>query len=131
MTVKSGKHGKVAIGSSDVNDIRNWKFDMSGNVKTYASSSTSGHQSTVDGNKAGTVSFELVFDQDEDIDNTLKVGDQVTLLLHQDSVRKYTVPVRIDSVGHELNIEDGEPPAVSVEAQTHGAWTYPDGTVST
>jgi len=131
MTVKSGKHGKIVIGASDLAEIRNWKFDKSANNKTYASSSTAGHQSTVDGNKSGSVSFDAILDPADPLEDRIKVGDQVTLELHYDDTRKWTVPVRIESMGDEVQIEEGEPPAVSVEATTHGAWTYPDGTAST
>ena len=131
MTVKGAKTGKIIIGSSDLAEVKNWKFGKSGNNKTYNSSSTAGHQKTVAGPKSGSVSFDLILDQDDAIEERIKVGDLVSLELYTDDTRNWIVPARIASVDDEVNIEEGEPPTVSVEADTHGAWTYPDGSVST
>jgi exosome complex RNA-binding protein Rrp4 len=125
MAVESGKTGKIVIGSSDVTDIKNWKFDRSSNVKTYASSSTAGYQKAVAANKSGTVSFEAVIDQSTSINSILNVGDLVTLKLYRNASKYWTVPCRIESMSDDVNIEEGEPPTVSVEASTHGTWTKP------
>jgi len=130
MTVASGKTGKITMGSSDFAEVRNWRFSKTANVKTYASSSTSGHQRTVKGMFSGTVSADLVLDPADTLEDRIKVGDQVTLLLYRDATKYFSVPCRISSMDDEVQIEEGEPPTVSFEAETHGAWTYPDDTVS-
>lgn len=131
MAVESGQFGKIAIGSSDLNDIRDWSFDMDPSNKLYSSSSTPSHKKTVPGVKAGKVNFNMYFDVEEDVHATIKGGDLVTLLLHTDATRKFTVPARIGPVRVNVAIEEGDPIEVSVEADTHGAWTYPNGDVST
>lgn len=130
MTVESGKNGKITMGSSDFAEVRNWRFNKTANVKTYASSSTGGHQKTVKGQFAGTISADLLLDPDDAIEERIKIGDQVTLELYRDTTKLYSVPCRINTVDDEVQIEEGEPPSVSFEAESHGAWTYPDDTVS-
>jgi len=127
---KSGKLGKVTMGASDFAHVRNWRFNMTSNNKKYASTSTGGHEKTTKGAFGGSVSFDLVLDHDDRIEERIKVGDQVTLLLYTDATNYYSVPVRIASMDNELQIEEGEPPGISVEADCHGAWTYPDSTLS-
>ena len=131
MAVESGKDGKIMIGGSDIGDIKNWKFTRNANNKSYASSRTAGHTKVVKGVKSGTVSFELVLDPDDPIEDRINEGDDVTLLLYRDASRYWSVPVRIESMDDSVNIEEGDPPTVSVEAQTNGAWTSPAGDTST
>lgn len=130
MTVKSAKHGLLTLGASDIAEVRNIRWTLNANVKSYASSTTGGHTKTVKGQFSGTISFDVVYDPDDPIEERLKPGDQVTLVAKFDANRNYSLPCRIESLENELNIEEGEPPTVSCEALTHGAWTYPDGTVS-
>lgn len=130
MTVIGSKDGKIVLGASDIAEVRNWRFAKNSNNKEWASSSTSGHMKNVGGMKSGTVTFDVVYDPDDPIEERMKPGDSVTLILHWENSRKYTVPCRIESMEDEVQIEEGEPPTVAVEAQTNGAWTYPDGTVS-
>jgi hypothetical protein len=127
---KSGKLGKITLGASDFAHVRNWRLNLTSNNKKYASSTTSGHENTTKGAFGGTVSFDLVLDHEDRIEERIKIGDQVTLLLLTDETNSYSVPVRIASMDNEVQIEEGEPPTVSVEADCHGPWTYPDGTAS-
>jgi|GEM_PF-3736877 len=130
MAVKSSKTGKITVGASDFAEIRNWRFSKTSNNKTYATSSTSGHQKTTKGMFGGTVSFDAVLEPEDALEDRIKVGDQVTLELYYDATRKWQVPVRISSMDDECQIEEGEPPTIAVESDCHGAWTYPDGTES-
>jgi hypothetical protein len=123
MTVESGKLGKIMIGASSLREIKNWKFDRSGNVKAYTTSSTSGYQKTVPGQFSGTVSFEMVVDPADPPESEINEGDSLTLLLYRNATKYYSVPIIIDSMSDDVNIEEGEPPTVSVEATTNGAWT--------
>jgi hypothetical protein len=127
---KSAKLGKITMGASDFAHVRNWKLNLTANVKKYATSTTAGHEATTKGAFGGTVSFDLVLDHDDRIEDRIKVGDQVTLLLYTDETKYYSVPCRISSMDNEVQIEEGEPPTIAVEADCHGAWTYPDGTLS-
>ena len=125
MAVESGKTGKIVISGSDVYEVKNWKLSRSGNTKTYASSSTAGYQRTVPGNFSGTISFEVVLDPSHPLEDQMDVGDQVSLLLYRNASKYWTVPCRISSMDDDVNIEEGEPPTISCEADTHGAWTNP------
>jgi hypothetical protein len=129
----AGKDGKIGIGASDFAGLRNVSFSMSANNKSYGSSSSGGHTRTVAGIKSGTLSFDIVLSTDQDIFDEIKIGDQVTIHMEETGVtssRSWTIPVRIDSMEEEIAVEESEPISVSCEAQTHGAWTYPDGTTS-
>lgn len=128
---KSGKLGKITIGSSDLAHVRNWRLNLTSNNKKYASSGTAGHERTTKGAFGGTVSFDLVLDHADRIEERIKVGDLATLQLYVDETNYFEVPARISSMDNEVQIEEGEPPTIAVEADCHGAWTYPDGTAST
>ena len=129
--LESGKFGKIIKDGTELCHIRNWTFNKTANVKTYFSSSTAGHQKSTCGPKAGTVNFGAYYDPANPIEDSLKIGDQVTLHLYISQTRFYQVPVTIDNMDDEVQIEDGEIPTVAIESQTNGAWTYPDGGVST
>jgi hypothetical protein len=127
---KSGKLGKITLGASDFAHVRNWRANFTSNNKKYASSSSSGHELTTKGAFGGTVSFDLVLDHTDRIEERIVIGDQVTLELYVDATNYFSCPCRISSMDNEVQIEEGEPPTVSVEADLHGAWTYPGGVVS-
>ena len=127
----SGKNGKVMVGGSALSSIRKWSAKLNSNNPKYASSATPGHKVSVAGVKEGTVSFEAVLDTDSVIYSGYKPGDGVTLLCYENGTRYWTFPVRIDSVGEEVDINDGGEIVVSYEASMNGAWAYPDGTAST
>lgn len=127
---KSSKLGKITLGASDFAHVRNWRFSKTSNNKKYASSTSGGHELTTKGPFGGTVSFDLVLDPDDRIEERINVGDQVTLELYQDGSNYWSVPVRIASMDDEVQIEAGEPPTIACEADCHGAWTQPDGSAS-
>ena len=127
MAVESGKVGRILYGSSEIAEVRNWKFSASGGTKTYATSTTSGCQRTVDGTGSGTLSFSVVLDPASAIESVLDVGSLVTLLLYRSSGEHLSVPCRISAIGDDVNIEEGEPPSIELEADTHGAWTLNRG----
>ena len=130
MAVISGKNGKITLGASDLAEVRNWRFSMNANIKKYASSSTAGHEKSVKGMFGGTVSAELVYDPADPLEDRLKVGDTATLLCKDNATRTWTIPVRISTMDHEVQVEEGEPLTMSIEAECNGAWTYPDGVAS-
>ena len=125
MAVVSGKFGKIMAGASNLLEVRNWKLSTSGGSRTYTSSSTSGMQRTVDGVHSGTVSFELVLDPAGPIEDQLDIGDLASMMLYRTASDMYSVTCRITSVDDDVNIEEGEPPTLAVEADTHGAWYGP------
>ena len=129
---KSGKKGKIMIGASGLAGVRNWRYNMDPSNQPYSSSSTPGHKKTVAGVKSGKVNGEIVIDFNEYLLDDLKIGVEVTFLLYEDSgeARHYIVPCRLGPVEVTTDVENGTPISASFEADTQGAWTYPDGTVS-
>lgn len=127
---KSSKHGKITLGASDFAHVRNWRHSKSSNNKKYASSTSGGHELTTDGPFGGTVSFDLVLDHEDRIEERIGIGDVVTLWLYTDETNYWIVPCRIASMDDEVQIEAGEPPTIAVEADCHGAWTTPAGSLS-
>ena len=101
MAVKSGKDGKVRMGSSDFAEVTNWTFNANPNLKEYASSSTSGHVAQVKGQFSGTVEFDVIIDGNDDILDRIKPGDSVTLLLREDATREWSVPALVGEISTE------------------------------
>lgn len=130
MANKSGRCGKIVLGASDFADVSNWSLTISSNNPEFSHSGSSGHKVSVGGVKSASVSFNAVLNTDDPLYDRIKPGDGVTLLLHEDATRKWTVPVRITSIADEVDISDGGEITLAVEAAANGAWTYPDGTVS-
>ena len=127
----SGKNGKILVGNTTLPAIRKWTFDFKSNNPQFATSDAPGHKVSVGGVKSGTVSFEAVLDDGNVIYENYKPGQEVTLKLYENATRFWTVPVRIEGIKGEADINDGGELVVPYEATTNGAWTYPDGTVST
>lgn len=136
MTTISGKDGKVLVGVSDYAEIRNWNLTINSNNPQYGSSTTAGHKKSVAGVKSGTVSFAQVLETEDAIYESVKPGEAVTLLLYelkdsgQGTNRNWSVPVRIESLAEDVDVDDGGEVTVGVEATTNGAWTYPNDEVS-
>lgn len=128
---KSGKDGKISLGSSDFACVRNWSLTITSNNPQFGSSCSAGHKSSVGGVKSATVSFEIIVDFEDYIFDRIKPGDSATLLLYEDETRNWSVPVRIDSMSETVDVDDGGEITVSVDASSNGAWVYPDGSTST
>lgn len=126
----SGKNGKILVGSSTLPGIRKWSADLKSNNPQFATSDAPGHKVSVAGVKSGTVSFEAVLDDGDVIYEDYKPGQEVTLKLYENATRFWIVPVRIEGIKGEADINDGGELVVPYEATCNGAWTYPDGTVS-
>lgn len=126
----SGVRGKIAVSSTDIDCVRKWSAKLQSNNPSFASSTVPGHKVSVAGVKSGTVSFEVALNVDAPQTEDFKVGQAVTLKLYEDATRFWTFPVRIDSVGQDVDINDGGEVVVQYEASTNGVWTYPDSTDS-
>lgn len=127
----SGKNGKILYGSTELSSVRKWSAKLNSNNPKFASSAAPGHKVSVAGVKEGSVTFEVVLDTDAAQYIALKPGDSTTLKLYENASRFYIIPVRIDSIGEEVDVNEGGEEVLSYEASTNGAWTYPDGTLST
>ena len=122
---KSGTGGNVQAGGSDLVEIKNWTFTRSSNNPSWASNVSAGYTKRVAGVKDGTVSMEFVYDFADSIEDRIKEGDSVTLLLFSDATRQYSVPAIVDSLEFNSDMDDGEPFGGTITASTNGAWTDP------
>jgi hypothetical protein len=125
MSTLSGKDGRVKIGSTTLADITAWSLRTSSHNSAYASSSTAGHRKRVAGVKdaAGRIAFKL--NTDDPLTNDFDVGSAVTLLLHLDATRFYSVPAVIDALRLEVDIDTGDVIGGVAEFSANGAWTKP------
>jgi len=125
MSVISGKDGKVMIGATTLADITFWTLNTASNNPAYASSATAGHKKRVAGVKDGGGTIQGKLDVADAVTDDFDEGDAVTLLLHLDATRFYSVPAIIDSIQLEVDIDSGEVVGWTAEYSTDGAWTKP------
>lgn len=121
----SGKDGKVMIGATDLAHITSWSFNPVSNNPSWASSSTAGFKARVAGIRDGSGTIEGKYDKTDPIDDRIREGDCVTLLLFQDATRKFTVPAIIDGMSFEQDMDDGDVVTWSADFSSTGAFTYP------
>lgn len=127
----SGKCGKLRMGASDFADVGRWESSLSSNNKSFAHSGSNGHDVTLDGNRNGTLTFDVILHTEDELWKRVKIGDLVTLNAYEHKNRQpWIFPCRIATMSETVNIRDGGEITQAVTANLHGAWTYPDGTVS-
>lgn len=118
----TGKNGKLSLNSSQLADVQDWTVKRSSDVKSYASSSTSGFEKTLDGNHKWTLSAKVMA-PDGSANPGVEVGDLVTFTGTIDSGKTITGSVRIASIDIDVNIGAADPVVLSVEAVGDGAYT--------
>jgi hypothetical protein len=125
MATISGKNGRIKIGSTTLADITLWQLTTKAGNPAYASSATQGWKTRREGvrDASGTVRFKL--DLADPITDDFDEGDAVTLLLHLDATRFYTVPAIIDSLAWEVDINDGDVIGGVAEFSSTGPITKP------
>lgn len=121
----SGKDGTVKIATTDVAEIRNWKFNPKANNPKYASNKTSGYKRTVAGVKEGSGSMSGAWDHAIDFLAVVDVGTSVTLKLYTDTTHFFSVPSVIDDCSVNVDVENGEIVSWDSNFSTNGAWTNP------
>lgn len=121
----SGKDGTVKIGSTDVAEIRNWKFNPKSNNPKYASNKTSGYKRTVAGVKEGSGSMSGAWDHAIDFLAVVDVGTSADLKLYTDTTHFFLVPSVIDDCSINVDVDNGEIVSWDSNFSTNGAWTNP------
>lgn len=121
----SGKDGTVKIGSTDICEVRNWKFNPKSNNPKYASNKTSGYKRTVAGVKEATGSISGAWDNANDFLAVVDVGTDVTLKLYTNTTKFFSVPAVIDDVSVNVDIDNGEIVGWDANFSSNGAWTNP------
>lgn len=125
MATISGKNGFINIGATKLAEITYWQLTTRSHNAAYASSATGGWKTRRDGvhDASGSARFKL--DLADPITDDLNEGDQVTLLLHLDATRFYTVPAIIDSLAWEVDINEGDVIGGVAEFSATGPVTKP------
>lgn len=128
-TRKSGRFGFITdqSDSSNVACLRNWRFREQSNNPKFSDSDSNGHQLSVPGKLSGTVNFDVYYDFDEPLENRFRSGQLVTLQLHRDATRKYTITARVESIESDADVEGDTPQGCACECSTYGPWEYPNG----
>lgn len=121
----SGKDGTVKIASTDIYEIRNWKFNPKSNNPKYASNRTSGYKRTVAGVKEGSGSMSGAWDHTNDFLAVVNVGTSATLKLYTDATHFFSVPSVIDDVSVNVDVDNGEIVSWDANFSANGAWTNP------
>lgn len=121
----SGKDGTVKIASTDVAEIRNWKFNPKSNNPKYASNKTSGYKRTVAGVKEGSGSMSGAWDHSIDFLAVVDVGTSVTLKLYTDGTHFFSVPSVIDDCSINVDVDNGEIVSWDSNFSANGAWANP------
>ena len=130
MSLHSAKNGKATIGASDLAHCRNLTWEITSNNPRFGTSGTAGHGTSVAGRKDASGSGSFVHDTDDPIYDRIKPGDSITLLCYETATRNWSFPARVDRISGEIQIDEGGELTTEFDWSSMGAWTYPDGTVS-
>ena len=125
MTVLSGKHGYVSVGSCLVGEFTEGNLEYGSEPQEYFSRSGAGAGQAVDGAESGRGSFTRLINSEDGAD--FASGDLVTLaFVHT------TDPTTIQATGQarlgkrNININrNGVPQSETWAFVTHKAWTFP------
>lgn len=125
MSVITGKNGDVRIGATQLAEITSWTFTAEINILEYASNKTAGVKRKLSGSKMASGALEGVYDPQIPIHTQIQEGSEVTLDLFYTASHKIVVPVVIENLEQEVNIDDGEIVTFSADFGATGTWTYP------
>ena len=125
MPTISGKDGKVNRNTTSLAEITSWRLTTTADNVSYASSDTAGFRKQIAGSKHGLGTFSFELDTDNPLTDEFDEGDLVTLDLHIDSNRYYTVPAVIDSIIFAVDISNGDIVGGTADFSTNGEWTKP------
>jgi hypothetical protein len=125
MSLLTGDNGKVLIGAQAVADVTRWLLRTFAETASYASSATAGFRKTHQGNRQGRGHIEFRLDSANPITGDFEEGSAVTLLLHLDATRFYSVPAVIESLEMNVDIDGGDLVGGKAEFVTNGAWIKP------
>jgi len=108
MATISGKDGQIKIGTTKLADITSWSLVTTAKNQSYASSATAGWKTRREGIRDATGTIRFKVDMADPITDDFDEGSGVTLLLHLDGTRFYSVPAIINSLSFEVDIDDGD-----------------------
>lgn len=108
MAVLSGKNGTLYLDGAESTPVSNWTIDISGNLKAYAANDTHGWKRRVSGVNDATGTF--LVRADDECNCPVTQGESYVAQLHVDDtlLNYYNLRIRIESIGVEDDIDDGE-----------------------
>ncbi len=120
MPVISGKAGTLLLGGNTVSPISNWKLTITSNNKAYAANDTGGCKARVAGVQDCSGSFECKVSDSGSC--PVGPGDQSTAQLHVDATGAdyYQVPIIIDRIRVDVDINDGQIVAFAIDFSGNG-----------
>lgn len=124
MSVRSGQFGTVAIGSSELVEVLNWKFSRKVTVHQSNTNTDGGYKKATAGPKSGTVQFSGEVDMDDMPDDHFEEGDSIVFKGYVNATQYYLIPCVVESLDIEVDIDDGKPVSWSCSATTNGQWQF-------
>jgi hypothetical protein len=116
---------KLKIDATTVRNITRISRNKSVNIRKFGTSSTDCAKVAVKGTKDITITFDVILSEEEDIEDLIDVGDEVTIVVEYrlpdaSLYRSVSTPVVIESMSDEINISDGGEITVTVNATSNG-----------
>lgn len=116
---------QLMIGATTVRNVRNIRTSKTAAVKKFGTSTTGCTKAAVTGAKDINISFGVVLSAEENIEDLIDVGDSATIvvkyyLADNTLAKTRTVPMIIQSMSDDINIDDGGEITVTVEATSNG-----------
>lgn len=119
---------QLKIDAATVRNVTGIRRNKSVSVRKFGTSSTDCSKVAVAGSKDVTISFDVLLSEEEDIEDLIDVGDEVTVevlyyLPDGTLYRTVSQPVLVVSMSDDININDGGEISVAVETTSNGAET--------
>ena len=118
----SGNTGKVYVDAAEVADVNGFSFGRAAEMHPYVSSSTSGQQKQVVGNKSWTGGFTMM-SPDGSLDPGFDEGDEITFKGETTTGKYVEATAKVASISNETDIAGGGPDILTIELACHGAPT--------
>jgi hypothetical protein len=123
----SGTIGDVLYntGGAKVSEVKSWSFNPKQESKSYSSNKTGGGTKRISSTKDASGTIEGVWDAWDPITDHFEPGSEVTLKLQHYTNQWWIVPVLIDDMSFDVDIETGDVQSWSANFSLNGTWTKP------
>ena len=127
MTVLSGKHGYVSVGSCLLAEFTEGNLEYGSEPQEYFSRSGGGAGQAVDGAESGRGSFTILINSESPASDNFSSGDLVTLaFVHTDSPSTIQATGQARLVKRNVTVNrNGVPQSETWAFVTNKAWTFP------
>lgn len=126
MSTLTGKLGTLFVDSATLADVTAWRFTVTADNVSYASSATGGFRKRLSGARHGFGVVSFVLNTVDPATARFASGDHVTLQLNLDPTRYYYVPAIVESLQLTVDVNQREPIRGTAEFTTDGAWLAPE-----